>query len=203
MADSCWRCNGPHLGDDIYHHADDCPDKPFGIIYGHREISLEEVLDTPEKREQFQADLTESIQREIEEDIARQTWWERRWMWILFQWHHRVRDPLHRLWHRWRCSRGSHDPTEAYGPTDCWWCDEPLVLGRVQLEDEDAEREDQAFEKELMERMAEAVCADIDLVMVTPCVICGVIGYGHLEGPPPECTGFVMPEDPDAEPADS
>lgn len=177
------------------------------IIYGDDEPTLEEALDTPEKRDQFQNDLTDAMQREIDEEIARQTWWERRRLWILHSWHERVRNPLRRLWHRWRCWRGHHDPTEAYGPTDCWWCDEPLVLGRAQLQaqldEQQAVREDQEFEKRLAEEMAKAVTADIDLVMVTPCVICGVIGYGHMGDEPPEgCTGFVMPEDPDAEPAD-
>lgn len=59
--------------------------------------------------------------------------------------------------------------------------------------------EHRELERKVVEAICEAVVTDIDTAMLTPCVICGEIGWGHMGDEPPEgCTGFVMPEDADA-----
>lgn len=66
----------------------------------------------------------------------------------------------------------------------------PAGMRRVFLPSEQA-----ALEQKVMKQLAESVMRDVDRVMLTPCVICGLLGLDHAEGNPDGCTGFVMPEE--------
>ena len=52
---------------------------------------------------------------------------------------------------------------------------------------------DAAIAAEIRRSLVEKIAYDVDKTLLTRCVVCGRIGFDHVETTPRGCTGFAMP----------